>query len=119
MTGEYLSLDTNTKSTEVAINKAKRTRETKAPVRAQWLLPMSYLLSYTDVTSTLVSEIVSKDNAHACLYIGQIKTKLPLGSNVTHIGVDEVNFVQAQFITVIPRGYHNFSYVNVFYRQFP
>lgn len=64
---------------------------------------MSCLLSYTDVTSTLVSEIVSEDKAHASLYMGHIKTKPPLGGDV-HTGVDELKRGQAQFLTVIPRG---------------
>ena len=62
---------------------------------------MSYLLSYTDVTSTLVSKIVSEDKAHASLYIGHIKTKLPLGSNV-HTGVDELNAFKRNFSLLSP-----------------
>ena len=55
---------------------------------------MSCLLSYTDVTSTLVSEIVSEDKAHASLYIGHTKEKLPLGSNSSVVGEHEVDFIK-------------------------
>ena len=50
-----------------------RTHKKKPPDEGGRLLPMSYLLSYTDVTSTLVSEIVCKDKAHASLYMGHTK----------------------------------------------
>jgi len=39
------------------------------------LLPVSYLLSYTDVATTLVSQILGEDEAHASLYIEHTRKK--------------------------------------------
>ncbi len=62
------------------------------------------MLSYTDVTSTLVSEIVSKDEAHASLYREHIKTKPPVREAMYTLGLTSLNAVKRNFSLLSPGG---------------